>query len=170
MSVPQITFPSMLDGTNGFDATEPSAWAIYQQDFPRCGKLPVIEDEEIKVRRTPHPANLSREHTYWHMVTEGDKRDRADESLRRPNLERLIRVPWARPLLINYQHADVKRWKESQYGLVSIYLWHPKVNYLVVLRKRPEGTVLATTYRPSPRNITTYHTKWAEAKKARLTF
>jgi len=168
MNAPNIPLPSKLDDTLGFDAAEPKALTIYQCDFPRIGNLPQIEGQEIKVRRSPHPARLDREHTYWHMVSKGDEQEGADESLREPDITRLVRISWAKPLLLHYLNPTLKRWREVKYGLWSVYVWHPKVNYLIVLRERSKELFLTTTY--CPESIIKYHNKWSVAKKAGHTF
>ena len=167
---PSIPFPPMLDASAGFDATEPTAWSVYQDDFPKNAPLPVIEGEAIRVRRSFHPGNTTREHTYWHMVTCGGKRDDNDEASRKPDIERLVRIPWALPLLTAYRHPSVKRWREARHGRWSLHVWHTRANYLLVLREQNNGLFLITSFCPAPKNITKYHTRWSAAKKARHTF
>lgn len=164
-----LQFPDMLFATGGIPIVEPQSLARYQQDFPADQDLPTFEGELIKVRRHPHPANPIREYTYWHMVTEG-KRDEEDEGNRTPDLARMLRMPWARPLLISHKHVTVKRWWNERKGLRHYCLWHQKVNYLLIIKERHEGLFLVTTYCPAPKRVLDFHSEWARAKKAGRTF
>ena len=174
MSVPlpfsSTPFPPPLDGSMGFDVTEPVAWSAYQRDFPANATLPEINGDNIQVRRAPHPANPFREHTYWHMVTHDEKEGVPNEALRRPDINRLVRIPWARPLLESYLGPEVKRWREVLHGRWTLHIWHTRVNYILVLREQDKGLFLITSFCPAPQKVTTYHTRWSAAKKARHTF
>lgn len=160
-----LTFPPVIPDTGGIPVVEPKSLATYQSDFPIGGKLPSIKGEAIQVRRDPHPANNSREFTYWHMVTDG-----TDEMTRRPDLERMVRMPWAKPLLVNNTHDTVKRWWNVRAGRRHLCLWHPPVNYALVIKERYEGLFLVTTYCPEPKRKLEFHKEWAAAKKAGRTF
>ncbi len=160
-----LTFPRALPDDGGVPTVEPKALATYNADFPVSGTLPRVNGESVKVRREPHPANTSREYTYWHMVTDG-----SDETKRQPDLERMVRIPWAKPLLVNHTHETVKRWWNMRAGRRHFCLWHPSVNYVLVIKERYEGLFLVTTYCPEPRRKMEFHKEWATAKKAGRTF
>jgi len=166
----ELSLPPQIDVSAGFDRAEPGAWTIYKRDFPDNPSMPVIENKTIKIHRRPHPANQTREFTYWHMITHDVKKGVKDESSRIPDTKRLEKIPWARPLLSNYSHPDIKRWRSVKHGKWSWYVWHAKLNYLLVLRDDYDGLLLSTAYCPAPENIKDYHTQWADAKKARHTF
>lgn len=166
---PPLPFPDMLPLEGGLADVEPQSLARYQLDFPTDQVLPCFKNEPILVRREPHPANATREYTYWHMVTEG-VRGEEDEEARTPDLKRMVRIPWANPLLAHYMHEAVKRWWNVRGGLRHYCLWHPKVNYLLIIKERYEGHVLVTSYCPVPLRAKTFHMEWAEAKKAGHTF
>jgi hypothetical protein len=163
-----LTFPPLLPNTGGVPAVEPQSLAVYQTDFPVGGKLPAVKGESVRVRRSPHPANPAREYTYWHMVTEG--RDGPDETKRTPDLVRMCAIPRARTLLDNHTHATVKRWWNVRGGFNHICIWHPPVNYVIVIKERYEGFFLVTSYCPEPRRKLDFHKEWATAKKAGRTF
>ena len=160
-----LVFPASLPNTGGVPVVEPLSLVVYQTDFPVGGALPPVRGEAVQVRRDPHPANPSREYTYWHMVTEG-----VEEVARTPDLVRLCMLPRARPLLANHTHATVKRWWNVRAGFRHICLWHPPVNYVLVIKERYQGLFLVTTYCPEPRRKLDFHKEWATAKKAGRTF
>jgi len=160
-----LTFPSALSESGGIPVVEPNSLATYQTDFPAGGTLPSVQGDTVQVRRDPHPANASREYTYWHMITDG-----SDEMNRQPDLERMVRMPWARPLLVNHTHDTVKRWWNVRAGRRHLCLWHPPVNYVLIIKERHEGLFLVTTYCPEPRRKMEFHREWATAKRAGRTF
>lgn len=162
-----LVFPPILQAEGGVPIVEPQSLTRYQTDFPAGGTLPSVRGKPVMVRREPHPANPAREYTYWHMVTEGEFED---EQKRTPDLERIMRMPWAKPLLVNYTHTTVKRWWNVRYGMRHYCIWHSPVNYLVVIKERYEGLFLLTTYCPIPKRALGFHKEWAIAKKAGRTF
>ncbi len=160
-----LVFPPMLSNAGGGLVAEPAALVVYQADFPLGGVYSTIRSQAIKVRRDPHVARPDREHTYWHMITDGP-----DEVRRTLDLARVIRLPWALPLLRGHLHEKVKRWWNMRAGLQHICVWHPAVNYLLVLKQRHDGLYLLTSYCPEPKRKLQFHHEWAEAKKAGRTF
>ena len=164
-----LQFPEMLTNTGDLLTVEIQSWTCYQADFPVGGVLPAFREEPIRVRREPHPANSTREFTYWHMVTEG-KRGEEDELNRTLDPERMLRMPWAKPLLLNHKHVTVKMWWNVREGQRHYCLWHQKVNYLLIVKERYEGLFLVTTYCPTPWRAKEFHLEWAKAKKAGHTF
>lgn len=165
-----LTFPSVLPNTGGVPVVEPQSHTVYQTDFPATGTLPAVQAEPVKVRRSPHPANAAREYTYWHMVTEDDPRHPRDESKRLPDLVRLCSIPRAKTLLVNHTHETVKRWWNVRAGFKHLCIWHPPVNYVLVIKERYDGFFLVTTYCPEPKRKMDFHKEWATAKKAGRTF
>ena len=162
-----LVFPPILQAEGGVPIVEPQSLTRYQTDFPAGGTLPSVRGKPVMVRRGPHPANPAREYTYWHMVTEGEDED---EQKRTPDLARMMRMPWAKPLLVNHSHVTVKRWWNERKGRRHYCIWHPPVNYLVVIKERYEGLFLVTTYCPIPQRVFVFHKEWAIAKKAGRTF
>ncbi|MEI7730463.1 MAG: hypothetical protein WCO56_12880 [Verrucomicrobiota bacterium] len=165
-----LLFPPLLPNTGGVPEVEPLAHAVYQADFPAGGTLPAVKGEVVQVRREPHPANPTREYTYWHMVTEDDPKFPRDESKRLPDLVRVCAIPRAKTLLDNHTHATVKRWWNVRAGLKHLCIWHPPVNYVLVIKERYEGNFLVTSYCPEPTRRLDFHKEWATAKKAGRTF
>ncbi|RQW87843.1 MAG: hypothetical protein EHM79_07020 [Geobacter sp.] len=57
-----------------------------------------------------------------------------------PDLRRSERLPWARPMLDNADAMEVLDWdfKEGD-GIVKTYVWLKDFDYLMVLKKYPDG-------------------------------
>lgn len=153
--------PSKLDGSPGLAVVEPQAYLAYQADFGLSRAAVMFRGAPITVNRRPHPANVLREHTYWHMITEG-----TPESIRTtPMLDRLERIPWARPVLEHIGQPGVKAW-ENVRGLDRHFcVWHDKINYIVVVKQTADAFLLKTTYQPTSQRRLKLHTEYAEAKR-----
>ena len=157
--------PAKLDGSGGVAAVEPLAWAAFQKDFGKAAAAVPFKDAALEFNRHPHPANSAREHTYWHMVTEGQP----EEARTAPELDRLERVPWARPVL---EHAgdEVKRWGNVRGSDRHFCIWHSRANYLIVVKQTVKAYLLKTTYCPTIARQRQLHQEFAEAKRRNLTF
>jgi len=158
--------PNMLDGSQGLAVVEPNAYCSYQSDFGPARPPVTFRDSTIIVNRSPHPANRHREHTYWHMVTEGHP-----ETVRTtPMLDRLQRVPWARPLLEHIGQPGVKAWANVRGPDRHFCVWHDRINYIVVVKQTANAFLLKTTYQPTSARCRKLHTEYAEAKRNGMAF
>lgn len=153
-----IPFPPKLTPSA---TLEPQAYAAYHADFG-VGVAPVpFHGAPIEVERHPHKANATREHTYWHMVTEG-----LPESARiTPILDRLVRVPWVRVVLENQTHADIKIWANIRGSDRHFCFWHPKLNFLVVVKQTATAYLLKTCYCPDRDRVRKLHVEYREATR-----
>lgn len=144
MSAP-VWFPARLDRAAFGDATalEAAAWAVFQRDF---AQWPQFRGESVTVSRTPHKARTDREHTYWHIVTEGEP----EETRLTPIEDRLERVPWTRPLIENEACplSSIKIWSNQRGGSTHVCIWFDRMNWLVVLKQLSRNYLLKTTYCP----------------------
>lgn len=61
------------------------------------------------------------------------------------DLQRAIRIAWIRPIIENYQNADILFWEEPYKNKgFSLYFWLKDSDYLVILR-RPKNNLLFLT-------------------------
>ena len=158
--------PAKLDCSDGVTVLEPQAYCAYQVDFGIARPAVPFRGAAITVNRKPHPANAQREHTYWHMVTEGEP----EITRTTPILDRLERIPWARPVLEHVGASGVKAWENVRGSDRHFCVWHDRVNYLVVVKQTVDTFLLKTTYCPTPQRRMKLHTEYAEAKRRGRTF
>ena len=105
----------------------------------------------------------ARPNTY--MVTEGQP----EEARTAPELDRLDRVTWARPVL-EHTGDEVKRWGNVRGSDRHFCIWHSRANYLIVVKQTVKAYLLKTTYCPTPARQRQLHQEFAEAKRRNLTF
>jgi len=154
-----IAFPPKLAASD-LAQLEPKAYTHYQTDFgPTRISVPFL-GAQVGVERHPHKANSAREHTYWHMVTEGFPEDIRTSPMR----DRLERVPWVRVVLEQAQHADIKCWANARGSDRHFCLWHSKLNFLVVVKQTAQSYLLKTCYCPDPSRVRKLHTEYAQSR------
>ncbi len=137
---------------------EEAAYAVFQRDWET---YPVFRGDEVRVHRMPHKANSQRSHTYWHCVTEGQP----EEERKTPMEDRLERIPWAQPVVVNEADASLKVWSNQRGRDQHVCLWLERENYLMVLKVAHDHFVLKTTYSPEPNRRRQLHKDYAAWKK-----
>ena len=77
-----------------------------------------------------------KEKVFWHLTSRDDK----EAGQRLPDLRRAERLPWARPMLDTPDKPEVTDWdfKEGD-GTVKTYVWLKDYDYLIILKKYPDG-------------------------------
>lgn len=77
-----------------------------------------------------------KENIFWHLV----ERDDDDNDARLPDFRRSERLPWARPMLDNVGQPEVLDWDyEEGKGDIRTYVWLKDFDYLIVMKKYPNG-------------------------------
>lgn len=162
MSTP-TWLPDRLDRTAFPDeiALEAAAWAVFQTAF---AQRPTFRGEFVNVDRKAHKARADREHTYWHLVTEGEP----EETRTTPMPDRLERVPWIKPLIENEACplSAIKVWSNQRGGSTHVCIWFDRVNWIVVLKQLKTNYLLKTTYVPESRRKRQLHQEYARWKKS----
>jgi hypothetical protein len=80
--------------------------------------------------------SLDKELVFWHLTSRDDK----DAGERLPDFRRSERLPWARPMLDNTDTPEVLDWDyEEGDGTVKTYVWLKDFDYLMILKKYPDG-------------------------------
>jgi hypothetical protein len=86
-----------------------------------------------------------KEYTFYHMTHFGDI-----ENDREPDLRRMERMPWPRPLIDDSEHPYLKIWRNIRKGKGGkkdrILILHTEENYLVVLDDRKKYILPWTAY------------------------
>lgn len=85
-----------------------------------------------------------KELVFWHLTPRKDKKS----GERLPDLRRSERLPWARPMLDNFNKPEILDWDyEEDDGDIHTYLWLKDYDYLMILKKyRDGGRRLVTSY------------------------
>lgn len=164
MSVP-AWLPAMLVVPAGGNL-EAAAWTNFQTDFAPASPPVPFRTGTVELETQPHPGNAARPYTYWHLVTEGSP----ETARTAPIAERLERIPWLRPLLVNHAGGEVRCWWKKQFGRNYFCLWCVAVNYLVVLKDDGARHLLTTAYPLYAVNVTKKIKEWSDAQKAGRTF
>lgn len=140
------------------DLLESAAYAVFQSDWR---SHPRFRGDEVRVHRHPHKANASRWHTYWHCVTEGQP----EEARKTPMEDRLERIPWTHPVVVNEVDGSIKVWSNIRGQDRHVCIWLERENYLVVLKMAHNHFVLKTAYCPEPNRRKQLHKDYAAWKK-----
>lgn len=74
---------------------------------------------------------------FWHLV---EREDPPRSGNRLPDFRRCERLPWARAMLDNVGAPEVKAWDyEEGDGDVRTYLWLEALDYVIVMKRYPDG-------------------------------
>lgn len=142
-----------------FTVLEPQAHGIYQADFGCNAAAPRFGNANVIVNRKPHFGNPQREHTYWHLVTEGE-----NEATRTPEAKRMRRLPWVRPILVGY--TGLKVWSEMRGAHKHWNIWHTNCRHVVIIKELARGDyLLVTSYPTDGGSVVLWHRRFNEAKK-----
>lgn len=77
-----------------------------------------------------------KENIFWHLVERDDKATGA----RLPDFRRSERLPWARPMLDNLGQPEILDWDyEEGDRSIHTYVWLKDFDYLIVMKKYPNG-------------------------------
>ncbi len=116
-------------------------YEIFKNDF--VNDKPVFRGQRLRLKR--HPLIDGREYTFYHMTHSGDI-----ESERNPDLRRMERIGWPRPIIDSSDHPTLKVWRNIRRGQGGtknrILLFHEEENYLVVLDDRGKYILPWTAY------------------------
>jgi len=74
---------------------------------------------------------------FWHLTT----RDEKSAGQRLPDPRRCERFPWIRPILCNSQCPKILNWDyEEGDGTTKTYVWLEDYDFVVILKKYPNGS------------------------------
>jgi hypothetical protein len=141
-NIPWLPDLLLWDGSgNTWNLHLESAYAIYKHDF--LDSRPRYRGTAVGVKRLP--ILDGKESGFWHLIQEG-----AVEEDRVPNLRRLERVRWPRPVIEHDRDQVIRAWRNVRHTKVGIQknicLWLEESEYLVVLRIRNNGLLFWTAY------------------------
>jgi len=87
------------------------------------------------------PFSQGKEATFWHFISEGEK-----EENRQPDIRRMERIAWPKPIISYSESPDFKVWKNKRNGKGRILIFYEAESYLVVLADRDSYILPWTTY------------------------
>ncbi|MBN7816855.1 hypothetical protein [Algoriphagus pacificus] len=114
-----------------------AVYAIFKRDF--IDSSPRYEGKRLALKK--HPYIEGKEYTFYHFTHDGDI-----ETDRLPNLRRLERMPFPRPLIDNSTHPYLKVWRNKRGNKERILIYHEAEAYLVVLEDRGDYILPWTAY------------------------
>jgi len=111
--------------------TYEALYRLFEQDFKASQPIydghtvwffPEMEDGKEKI--------------FWHLTSRDDK----DAGERLPDLRRSERLPWVRPMLDQPGKAEILAWDhEEGDGTIKTYVWLEDYDFIVILKKYPDG-------------------------------
>lgn len=133
-------FPDLVlltEHGGNFAVYNDAVYRIFRQDFVTT--KPVFEGKRLGLKAYPLVDN--KEYTYYHFTHSG-----GHEKDREPDLRRMERIPFPKPIIDNSGHADFKVWRVKRGTKDRILLFCEKESYLVVLEDRTDYILPWTAY------------------------
>jgi len=131
MAIEPEWLPDMFPVNPWTEQTFDSLYEIFKRDFK--DSQPIYREWTIWF--FPEKED-GKELVFWHLTSRDDKE--AGERL--PDLRRCERLPWARSMIDNADTPEVLDWDfEEGDGTFKTYIWLRDFNYLMKLKKYPDG-------------------------------
>nr|EDZ39903.1 MAG: Hypothetical protein CGL2_11389059a [Leptospirillum sp. Group II '5-way CG'] len=113
------------------EKTYEELYSLFEKDFK--GSQPKFEDKVIWFFPDMEDG---KERIFWHLTSREDK----ETGQRLPDLRRCERLPWVRPILDHPEKSEVLVWDHREGdGDVKTYFWVENFNFVVILKKYPDG-------------------------------
>lgn len=115
-------------------------YAVFKHDF--IDSKPFFRGKRLGLKKLPIVDG--RECTFYHFTHKGNI-----ETERIPDLRRMERIPWPKPIINNSESPSLKVWKNirrSNGTKTRILIFHEKERYLVVLDERKDFILPWTAY------------------------
>jgi hypothetical protein len=104
-----------------------AVYEIFVQDFVRS--RPTYRGKRLNLKC--HPFIDGKEYTFYHMTHDGNI-----ETERIPNLRRMERIPWPRPMINYSTDPELKVWRNKRGKHERILIMHDLSDYVVILEDR----------------------------------
>lgn len=118
-----------------------AVYEIFKEDF--VDSKPVFRGKRLGLKR--YPLVEDKEYTFYHMTHEGDI-----ENDRLPDLRRMERIAWPRPMIDDSEHEYLKVWRNTRRGnggtKSRILILHEAEGYIVILDDRGDYILPWTAY------------------------
>ncbi len=120
-----------------FHAYYEAVYEIFKHDF--VDSKPVYRGKKLNLKK--HPIVDGKEYTFYHFTHDGN-----DEKNRVPNLRRMERIGFPRPMIDNSTNPSLKVWRNKRKNKNRILIFHEEERYLVVLDDRVNYILPWTAY------------------------
>ncbi|CAN5181231.1 hypothetical protein BH23BAC3_BH23BAC3_22160 [soil metagenome] len=140
MSKDYFEVPDLITLENfggSFEAFNEAVYEIFKTDF--VDSKPTYRG--IRLGLKAHPLQNGKEYTFYHFTHDG-----RDEQNRQPNLRRMERIRFPRPMIDDSDHPYLKVWRNKRGRNVRILIYHEAESYLVVLEDRGTYILPWTAY------------------------
>jgi len=114
-----------------------AVYEIFKNDF--VNNKPVYRGKRLALKK--HPYIDGKEYTFYHFTHDGKI-----ETDRKPNMRRMERIGFPKPIIDNSTHSDLKVWRNKRKNKERILILHEQEKYLVVLEDRKEYILPWTAY------------------------
>jgi hypothetical protein len=133
--LPDLILLSSFDGDiqTYFEAV----YQVFKADFVLS--KPVFRGTRLGLKK--YPLVDGKEYTFYHFTHSG-----MDEQARTPDLRRMERIRFPRPMIDGSQHPYLKVWKNKRGTNERFLIYHEEENYVVVLDQRKDYLLPWTAY------------------------
>jgi len=136
----KLALPSIITLTEymgNFPKYFEAVYQIFKNDF--VDSKPNFQGTKLGLKK--YPLVDGKEYTFYHMTHNGDV-----ETSREPDLRRMERISYPKPMINNSTNSSLKVWKNKRKGKDRILIFHEAENYLVVLADRGNYILPWTAY------------------------
>lgn len=114
-----------------------AVYQIFKKDF--VDTKPTFRGIRLGLKR--RPLIEGKEYTFYHFTTKGK-----DENNRTPDIKRMERITFPRPMIDNSEHSYLKVWRNKRRGKKRILIFHEAERYLIILDDRGDFILPWTAY------------------------
>ncbi len=135
LNLPDLIY---LDDFSGdFSLFYEAVYQIFKRDFVLS--IPSYKGKRLRLKK--HPFVDGKEYTFYHFTHEGK-----NETERKPNLRRMERIGFPRPMINNSDHPVLKVWRNKRGTKDRILILHEIEKYIVILEDRKDYILPWTAY------------------------
>ena len=128
------------DFSGNFQRYFEKVYAVFKKDF--VDSSPIYMGKRLRLKK--HPLIDGKEYTFYHLTHSGKL-----ESDRKPDLRRMERISWPRPVIENYKKWELKIWPQKRNGKNRMCIWlqlEDEMDYIVILDIRENYNLIWTSF------------------------
>jgi len=128
---------TLVEFGGSFESFHKAVYEIFKKDF--VDSKPTFEGKKLKLKK--YPIVDDKEYTFYHFTHDGENEDE-----RQPNLRRMERIGFIKPMINNSKSEKLKVWRNKRGTKERILIYHEEESFLVVLEDRGEYILPWTAY------------------------